>query len=66
MEICTASGLGGALLASLGDAYARLEDDPRARAGVLHANGKHFTGGLDLAQVADRIAEGTARNRVQP
>jgi len=31
-------------------AYAELDRDPELRVGVLHANGDHFTGGLDLPQ----------------
>src|SRR3569623_43658 len=31
-------------------AYGELERDPELRAGVLFANGDHFTGGLDLPQ----------------
>jgi enoyl-CoA hydratase/carnithine racemase len=49
------------MLNALAEAYARLEDDPQAWAGVLFAHGEHFTGGLDLAQAADRIVEGKPR-----
>ena len=47
------------LLESLGRAYERLEREDDLRAGVLHAHGDHFTGGLDLAEVAPRLVEGT-------
>lgn len=46
------------MLTELAEAYTQLEDDPRARVGVLYAHGEHFTGGLDLAKVASRIVEG--------
>lgn len=40
-------------------AYGDLERDPDIRCGVLYAHGGHFTGGLDLAQVADALQGGT-------
>lgn len=43
------------MLENLAAAYGALEDDPRVRAGVLYAHGDHFTGGLDLAEVAGRL-----------
>ncbi|MFG2193700.1 crotonase/enoyl-CoA hydratase family protein [Streptomyces sp. NPDC048639] len=39
-------------------AYARLSDDDALRVAVLHAHGRHFTGGLDLASLAPRLAAG--------
>ena len=47
-----------ALLHQLSHAYAELEEDDELRAGVLFAHGEHFTGGLDLAEVAPRLAGG--------
>lgn len=47
-----------AMLADLARAYAVLESDATARAGVLFAHGDHFTGGLDLVDVAPAIAGG--------
>jgi enoyl-CoA hydratase len=47
-----------ALLNDLASAYARLEDDPDVWVGVLFAHGDHFTAGLDLTQIAGRIAAG--------
>ena len=44
-----------ALLQELALAYGRLERDPELRAGFVFANGDHFTGGLDLADIAPRI-----------
>lgn len=49
------------MLNELADAYGRLEDDPQAWVGVVFAHGDHFTAGLDLAQVASRMAEGNRR-----
>ncbi|ORV13429.1 crotonase/enoyl-CoA hydratase family protein [Mycobacterium celatum] len=47
-----------AMLAELSRAYALLETDAEIRAGVLFAHGEHFTGGLDLVDVAPAIAAG--------
>lgn len=44
-----------AMLRQLALAYGRLEDDPELRVGFLFAHGEHFTGGLDLADVAPAI-----------
>lgn len=44
-----------ALLQELSLAYGELERDPELRAGLVFAHGDHFTGGLDLADVAPRI-----------
>ncbi|MES2093901.1 MAG: crotonase/enoyl-CoA hydratase family protein [Actinomycetota bacterium] len=44
-----------ALLQQLALAYGELERDPELRAGFVFAHGDHFTGGLDLADVAPRI-----------
>jgi enoyl-CoA hydratase/carnithine racemase len=46
------------MLAALGDAYTRYEDDPALRCAVVFAHGKDFTAGLDLANVAPRVAAG--------
>ncbi|MEO7123016.1 MAG: crotonase/enoyl-CoA hydratase family protein [Lacisediminihabitans sp.] len=47
------------MLQELSLAYGVLEHDPELRAGFVYAHGDHFTGGLDLADVAPRIgAEG--------
>lgn len=43
------------LLQELALAYGELERDPELRAGFVFANGDHFTGGLDLADVGPRI-----------
>lgn len=44
-----------AMLQELCLAYGELDRDPELRAGVVFAHGDHFTGGLDLADVAPRI-----------
>lgn len=46
------------LLQELSLAYGELERDPQLRVGVVHAHGDHFTGGLDLADIAPRIGSG--------
>lgn len=46
------------LLAELGLTLARYEEDPALRCAVLFAHGPVFTAGLDLAQVAPKIAAG--------
>ena len=43
------------MLQELSLAYAELENDPGLRVGFVYAHGDHFTGGLDLADVAPRI-----------
>ncbi|MGI8609178.1 MAG: crotonase/enoyl-CoA hydratase family protein [Candidatus Dormibacteria bacterium] len=40
------------MLADLGRAYTELDEDPELRCGLLFAHGDHFTGGLDLVDVA--------------
>ncbi|MEO9965484.1 MAG: crotonase/enoyl-CoA hydratase family protein [Reichenbachiella sp.] len=47
-----------AMLQELSEAYTTLENDPEIRCGLLYANGKHFTAGLDLADVSKHISEG--------
>lgn len=39
-------------------AYAELDEDEDARVGVLHAEGRHFTAGMDLTEVAPEVAAG--------
>lgn len=45
------------LIEALGAAYGRIENDPDIWVGVVHAHGDHFTGGLDLASVADKFGD---------
>jgi enoyl-CoA hydratase/carnithine racemase len=47
-----------AMLSQLALAYGELERDPELRCGVLFAHGDHFTGGLDLADVAPAVIDG--------
>ena len=47
-----------AMLDDLSLAYGELDRDPELRCGVLFAHGDHFTGGLDLVDVAPRMAGG--------
>jgi enoyl-CoA hydratase len=42
----------------LGEAYTRLDDDAALRVGVLHAQGAHFTAGLDLPTIAPLMRRG--------
>lgn len=42
----------------LARAYARLDSDPELRCGLVYAEGKHFTAGLDLPQWTDVFASG--------
>jgi enoyl-CoA hydratase/carnithine racemase len=46
-----------AMIEQLAAAYERLGDDREVRAGVLFAHGKHFSAGLDLAEVGPLVAE---------
>jgi enoyl-CoA hydratase len=59
-----------ALLQGLAAAYTRLERDPALRVGVLHAEGEHFTAGLDLHDLGPSLASGTidfrAHDQVDP
>lgn len=48
------------MLADLSRAYALLEADGDLRVGVLFAHGEHFTAGLDLIDVAPKIAGGAS------
>lgn len=49
-----------AMLGELAAAYTRLDEDPELRVGLLYAEGDHFTGGLDLAEVGPAVARGAA------
>ena len=46
------------MLDELADAYTQLEQDKNLRCAVLHAEGKHFTGGLDLGEVGPHAKAG--------
>jgi enoyl-CoA hydratase len=47
-----------AMLAELSLAYAKLDRDAELRCGVVFAHGDHFTGGLDLVDVAPTMSGG--------
>lgn len=49
-----------AMLGEFAAAYTRLDEDPELRVGLLYAEGDHFTGGLDLAEVGPAVARGAA------
>ena len=51
------------LLQELSLAYGELDRDPELRCGLVFAHGDHFTGGLDLADVAPRIGARRPRHR---
>lgn len=48
------------MLRELAEAYTEYEEDDALRAAVLYAEGEHFTGGLDLAEVGPAVASGQA------
>jgi len=48
------------MLAELGEAYTRLDEDPALRVGVLFGHGPHFTAGLDLPRFHAAMKEGAA------
>ena len=57
------------MLQELADAFTLLEDDKNLRCGFLHSKGKHFTAGLDLADVSKQILKGDTlfgNNAVDP
>ena len=48
------------MLRELAEAMTAYEDDPDARAALLCAEGDHFTGGLDLAEVGPAVQSGAS------
>ncbi len=52
------NGFTPAMLRALAEAYTRLDDDPVLRVGLLHAQGDHFTAGLDLPSFAPLMQRG--------
>ena len=52
------NGFTPAMLRALAEAYTRLDDDPGLRVGLLHAQGDHFTAGLDLPSFAPLMQRG--------
>lgn len=47
------------MLGQLAEAYGEMERNSEIRCGVIYALGDHFTAGLDLADVAPKMADGT-------
>lgn len=45
------------MIRELGSAYGMIENDPDVWVGVVFAHGDHFTGGLDLADVAGKFGD---------
>lgn len=45
------------MIRELGSAYGIIEHDPEVWVGVVFAHGEHFTGGLDLADVAGKFGD---------
>ena len=45
------------MIRELGSAYGEIENDPEIWVGVVFAHGEHFTGGLDLADVAGSFGD---------
>jgi enoyl-CoA hydratase/carnithine racemase len=52
------NGFSERMVIELGEAFDTLEQDSEVRVGVLHAFGDHFTGGLQLDQLASWFKEG--------
>jgi len=46
------------MLRELAEAFTRLDEDPDLRCGLLHAEGDHFTAGLELSDVGPSVAKG--------
>jgi enoyl-CoA hydratase len=46
------------MLRELAEAFTELDDDPELRCGLVHAEGDHFTAGLELSDVGPAVAEG--------
>ncbi|MFE7776253.1 crotonase/enoyl-CoA hydratase family protein [Streptomyces sp. NPDC057445] len=53
-----ANAIDSDMITSLSYALTRLSDDAALRVAVVYGNGAHFTGGLDLASLAPRLATG--------
>jgi enoyl-CoA hydratase len=52
------NGFNVKMLSELGQAFSAMEDDSDIRCGVLCAEGRNFTAGLELNQVTKHLAEG--------
>jgi enoyl-CoA hydratase/carnithine racemase len=52
------NGFSPKMMQELGEAYATLENDPAVFCGLLYAEGRHFSAGIDLPKFAGRMANG--------
>ncbi len=52
------NGVSAVMLDELSAAYSMMERDPDVRCGLLCAEGKNFTSGLELSKLSQRFAEG--------
>src|ERR1700722_9810844 len=52
------NGFNMKMLSELGQTFSAMEDDSDIRCGVLCAEGRNFTAGLELNQLAKHLAEG--------
>lgn len=52
------NGMSPRMFRELAEAYTLLDDDPALRVGVLHAEGPHFTAGIDLPMLAPLMQRG--------
>lgn len=52
------NGFSAIMLDELSAAYSAMERDPDIRCGLLCAEGKNFTAGLELSRLSQRFAEG--------
>ena len=57
------NGFNVKMLSELAQAFSAMEDDSDIRCGVLCADGRNFTAGLELNQVAKHLAEGAVPRR---
>jgi enoyl-CoA hydratase len=63
------NGFSAVMLDELSEAYSVMERDPDVRCGLLCAEGKNFTAGLELSKLSQRFAEGTPlfpENEIDP
>jgi enoyl-CoA hydratase/carnithine racemase len=63
------NGFSAVMLDELGAAYSEMERDPEVRCGLLCAEGRNFTAGLELSKLSERFAAGKPlfpENEVDP
>lgn len=54
------------VITAVAQALGQLRDDPSLRCGVIFGHGRHFTAGLDLAEVTPLLLEGRAAEMLPP